>query len=97
MFVRNGAATPGPSRECDITTFGKGRPNLRNNCVTAQWRRAGRRALVTIFGKLVHIFGKLVNIFRKFVHISEVLESNFQNFETNFEKVGGIMATGGLE
>ena len=26
MFVRNGAATPGPSRECDITFFVKGRP-----------------------------------------------------------------------
>ena len=111
MFVRNGAVTPGPSRECDITFFvnhsfriypypmvwplprpwsetmvsipfraqktleikgflglerpfldlvsqtprprGRGRPlfaelredrHLRNNCVTVQWRRAGRRA-----------------------------------------------------
>ena len=26
MFVRNGAVTPGPSRECDITSFVKGRP-----------------------------------------------------------------------
>ena len=26
MFVRNGAVTPGPSRECDITFFVKGRP-----------------------------------------------------------------------
>ena len=26
MFVRDGAVTPGPSRECDITFFGKGRP-----------------------------------------------------------------------
>ena len=26
MFVRNGAVTPGPSRECDITFFLKGRP-----------------------------------------------------------------------
>ena len=26
MFVRNGAVTPGPSRECDITLFVKGRP-----------------------------------------------------------------------
>ena len=26
MFVRNGAVTPGPSRKCDITFFGKGRP-----------------------------------------------------------------------
>ena len=27
MFVRNGAVTPGPSSECDITFFVKGRPN----------------------------------------------------------------------
>ena len=27
MFVCNGAVTPGPSRECDITVFVKGRPN----------------------------------------------------------------------
>ena len=27
MFVRNGAVTPRPSRECDITFFVKGRPN----------------------------------------------------------------------
>ena len=26
MFVRNGAVSPGPSRECDITFFVKGRP-----------------------------------------------------------------------
>ena len=26
MFVRDGAVTPGPSRECDITFFVKGRP-----------------------------------------------------------------------
>ena len=26
MFVRDGAVTPGPSRECDITFFAKGRP-----------------------------------------------------------------------
>ena len=26
MFVRNAAVTPGPSRECDITFFAKGRP-----------------------------------------------------------------------
>ena len=26
MFVRNGAVTPGPPRECDITFFVKGRP-----------------------------------------------------------------------
>ena len=26
MFVRNGAVTPGPSRECGITFFVKGRP-----------------------------------------------------------------------
>ena len=26
MFVRNGAVTPRPSRECDITFFAKGRP-----------------------------------------------------------------------
>ena len=26
MFVRNGAVTPGPSRESDITFFVKGRP-----------------------------------------------------------------------
>ena len=26
MFVRNGAVTPGPSHECDITFFVKGRP-----------------------------------------------------------------------
>ena len=26
MFVRNRAVTPGPSRECDITFFVKGRP-----------------------------------------------------------------------
>ena len=26
MFVRTGAVTPGPSRECDITFFVKGRP-----------------------------------------------------------------------
>ena len=28
MFVRNGAVTPGPSRECDITFFVKGRPKF---------------------------------------------------------------------
>ena len=27
MFVRDGAVTPGPSRECDITFFVKRRPN----------------------------------------------------------------------
>ena len=26
MFVRNGAVTPGPLRECDISFFVKGRP-----------------------------------------------------------------------
>ena len=26
MFVSNGTVTPGPSRECDITFFAKGRP-----------------------------------------------------------------------
>ena len=26
MFVRDGAVTPGPSRECNITFFGMGRP-----------------------------------------------------------------------
>ena len=26
MFVRSGAVTPGPSRECDITFFVKARP-----------------------------------------------------------------------
>ena len=33
MFVRNGAVTPGPSRECDITFFVKGRPkSARQSC-----------------------------------------------------------------
>ena len=41
MFARNGAVTPGQSRECDITFFVKGRPNLCDNRVTAQWRHAG--------------------------------------------------------
>ena len=44
MFVRNGAVTPGPSRESDITFFVKGQQNLRDNRVTVQWRRAGCRA-----------------------------------------------------
>ena len=47
MFVRNGTVTPGPSRKCDITFFVKlirDDQNLRNNCVTVPWRRAGRRA-----------------------------------------------------
>ena len=39
-FVRQGAMTPGPSHECDITSFVK----LHNKRVTVQWRRAGRRA-----------------------------------------------------
>ena len=43
MFVRDGAVTPGLSRECDITFFVKGRPKSaqRNDCVTVQWGRAG--------------------------------------------------------
>ena len=41
MFVRNGAVTPGQSRECDVTTFVK---SLCDNCVTVQWRHAGCRA-----------------------------------------------------
>ena len=33
MFVRNGAVSPGPSRECDITFFAKGRPkSARQSC-----------------------------------------------------------------
>ena len=40
MFVRNGAVTPGPSRECDITFFAKGRPKsaqqLRDSTVAAR-------------------------------------------------------------
>ena len=44
MFVRNGAVTPGPSRECDITCFVKDDQNLLDNRVTVQGRRAGCRA-----------------------------------------------------
>ena len=46
MFVRSGAATPGPSRECDIASLLLIRDdqNLRDNRVTVQWWRAGRRA-----------------------------------------------------
>ena len=41
MFVHNGAVTPGPSRECDITFFVQGRPkSLHDSRVTGQWRRA---------------------------------------------------------
>ena len=29
MFVRNGAVTPGPSRECDITFFAKGHRKIK--------------------------------------------------------------------
>ena len=40
MFVCNGAVTPGPSRECDITIFVKGRPEsvqqLRDSTVAAR-------------------------------------------------------------
>ena len=40
MFVRNGAVTPGPSRECDIAFFLKGRPKsaqqLRDSTVAAR-------------------------------------------------------------
>ena len=40
MFVRNGAVTPGPSRECDITFFVKGRPKsaqqLRDSTVAVR-------------------------------------------------------------
>ena len=40
MFVRDGAVTPGPSRECDITFFAKGRPEsaqqLRDSTVAAR-------------------------------------------------------------
>ena len=42
LFVRNGAVTPRPSRECDITFFVKGRPKSAQ-----QWRDsavAARRA-----------------------------------------------------
>ena len=39
MFVRDGAVTPGLSRECDITFFAKGRPisaqQLRDSTVAA--------------------------------------------------------------
>ena len=45
MFVRSGAVTPGPSRECDITFFViRDDQNLRDNRVTVQWWRAGCRA-----------------------------------------------------
>ena len=46
MFVRNGAVTPGPSRECDILSSApllRDDQNLRDNRVTVQWRRAGCR------------------------------------------------------
>ena len=40
MFVRDGPVTPGPSRECDITFFAKGRPKsaqqLRDSTVAAR-------------------------------------------------------------
>ena len=40
MFICNGAVTPGPSRECDITFFVKGRPKstkqLRDSTVVAR-------------------------------------------------------------
>ena len=40
MFVGDGAVTPGPSRECDITFFAKGRPKsaqqLRDSTVAAR-------------------------------------------------------------
>ena len=40
MFVRKGAVTPGPSRECGITFFCKGRPKsvqqLRDSTVAAR-------------------------------------------------------------
>ena len=40
MFVCNGAVTPGPSRECDITFFLEGRPKsaqqLRDSTVAAR-------------------------------------------------------------
>ena len=46
MFVRSGAVTPGPSHECDITFFAKGRPKsaqqLRDSTV------AVRRAQSTV-------------------------------------------------
>ena len=45
MFVRNGAVTPGRSRESDVTFFVlRDEQNLRNNCMTVPWRRIGRRA-----------------------------------------------------
>ena len=44
MFVRNGAVTPGPSRECDINFCVKGRPRsaqqLRDSAVVARRVRA---------------------------------------------------------
>ena len=56
------------------------------------------REVIDFFWKLVSIFGKFVHISGKLVHILILgLGTRFQNFETNFEKFGGIMATGGLK
>ena len=48
IFVRNGGLTPGPSHECGITFFVKGRPTsaqqTRDSTVAA--RRAERRRTV---------------------------------------------------
>ena len=44
MFVRDGAVTSRPSRTSATSPLLRDEQNLRNNCVTVQWRRAGRRA-----------------------------------------------------
>ena len=77
MFVRNGAMTPGPSREYDITFFVKGRPKsaqqLRDSTVAV--RRAQSVTVPSlIFLSLVFCFslvpGKLLGALSVSSHLS---------------------------
>ena len=67
MFVRNVAVTPGPSCECatspskafllrDDQNLLRDDKDLRNNCVTVQWRLAGCRASPVIPGDMRMLF-----------------------------------------
>ena len=61
MFVRQGAVTPGPSREGDITFFVQGRPN---NCATVRrhWRAGAARHRTVIPGNTRMLFPQVTPV-----------------------------------